>query len=746
MMRCHFRLFVLSLSLSLLCFTVVSAAGPRAYPEGELPKDVRYAEPKNLDGYFPFKPSETPAQWAVREEFVHRQIRVSQGLWPMPTRTPLNAVVHGKIDCGDYTIEKVYFESYPGHYVTGNLYRPAGASLKNGEKDGKRPGILCPHGHWPNGRFYDDRQLNVKEITNKSERWVSAYRSPLQARCVHLARLGCVVFHYDMIGYADSVQFTQHRPGVRKHMNETEVGKWGYFSPMAELYGQNMMGLQTYNSVAATDFILSLPEVDAQRVACTGASGGGTQTMILTAIEGRIKVSFPAVMVSTAMQGGCTCENANYLRLNSGNIEFAAMAAPRPTGISAADDWTKEMMTKGYPELQQHFKMLGVPDHVQCTAYTQFGHNYNYMSRQVMYRWFNKHLNLNVGGADQERDFDFKSERELSVWDESHPKPSGNNIGDTYERGLLKWMTQDRQKQLADLEPKKPVDLLSYRYLVGGGWDVLIGRQPRLKQIEWELTKKKADAKVIEMAGILRDREKGEEVPAVFLYPKEWNKQVVIWIDGKAGKSGIYQGDGTPIPEVQSILDKGASVCAIDLFKTGEYLKAGEEPATSQKLIGYSKGDQPWQQFVGYTYGYNHSMFARRVHDVMTAIALVHSHERTPDAVDLVGVNGGGVIALAARAQVGALVRRCAVDTEGFRFVKVTEPDDAMFVPGAVGLGDVPALIALSAPGELWITGEAKLENAATKAYDLSGKKDAVTLWKGDAAKLVPAAAAWLLR
>ena len=656
MLRSHARLFA-AVVVGVLFSTPALAAGPRAYPEGKVPDDSRYAEPKNLNDYFPFTPSESPEAWEKRADFMRKQLLVSQGLWPMPTRTPLNAVIHGKIDCGDYTIEKVFFESFPGHYVTGSLYRPAGKSIDRGVKAGKRPGILCPHGHWSNGRFYDDRQLNVKEISNSSERWVSAYRSPLQARCVQLARLGCVVFHYDMIGYADSIQFTQHRPGVRKHMNMTELGKWGYFSPMAELWGQNMMGLQTYNSIAATDFIRSLPEVDRERIACTGASGGGTQTMILAAIDPRISVSFPAVMVSTAMQGGCTCENANYLRLNSGNIEFAALAAPRPTAMSAANDWTKDMMTKGYPELQAHFKMLGVPDHVDCVSLTQFGHNFNYPSRQAMYKWFNKWLDLKVGGADQERDFDFKTQEELTVWGESHPKPSGDKVGDTYERSLLKWQTVDRVKQLAELEPKDEAGLTNYRYVVGGGWDVIIGRQPRLKGVEWELTKKNAGDKVIEMAGILRDREMKEEVPAVFLYPKEWNKQVVIWIDGK-GKSGIYQANGTPIPEVQAILDKGASVCAIDLFMTGEYLKPGQQPATSQKLIGYAKGEQPWQQFVGYTYGYNHSLFARRVHDVMAAIALVHGHERTPDAMELVGDNGAGVIALAARPKSRALVLR----------------------------------------------------------------------------------------
>ncbi len=139
----------------------------------------------------------------------------------MPSATPGRAVVHGMIDRGDYTVEKVYFNSYPGHFVTGNLYRP-----KN--REGKLPGILCPHGHFANGRFYDRGSKKIREdLVEGRERFELAGRFPLQARCAQLARMGCVVFHYDMVGYADSVQL-EHRAGVRQKMNTRE--NWGFFS------------------------------------------------------------------------------------------------------------------------------------------------------------------------------------------------------------------------------------------------------------------------------------------------------------------------------------------------------------------------------------------------------------------------------------------------------------------------------------------------------------------------------------
>src|SRR5262245_30585946 len=114
---------------------LIAAGAPKALPEGKLPNDSRLEPLKDLDGYFPFKPPATKEAWDKRAERVRRQILISQGLWPMPTKTPLNAVVHGRIDRDEYTVEKVYFESVPGFFVTGNLYRPKNIT-------GKVPGVL----------------------------------------------------------------------------------------------------------------------------------------------------------------------------------------------------------------------------------------------------------------------------------------------------------------------------------------------------------------------------------------------------------------------------------------------------------------------------------------------------------------------------------------------------------------------------------------------------------------------------
>jgi hypothetical protein len=114
-------------AVCLLLTSIAMAAEPvRVLPPGKLPDDRRLGDLKTLNDYFPFTPCKTKDAWLQRAEAVRRQMLVSQGLWPLPTPTPHAAVVHGRVDRDTYTVEKVFLQSYPGHFVTGNLYRPKG--------------------------------------------------------------------------------------------------------------------------------------------------------------------------------------------------------------------------------------------------------------------------------------------------------------------------------------------------------------------------------------------------------------------------------------------------------------------------------------------------------------------------------------------------------------------------------------------------------------------------------------------
>lgn len=720
-----------ALTLLLLGLAVAARAeAPRVLPEGQLPDDQRLGPLKDLNGYFPFHPCTSRQEWQQRSERLRRQMLLATGLWPMPTKTPANAVIHGKVDRPEYTVEKVYFESFPGHFVTGSLYRPKGRS-------GPLPGVLCPHGHWDKGRFHDAGEKAIrKQIVNGEERFEAGGRHPIQARCVQLARMGCVVFQYDMVGYADSQQIV-HRPGVREKMNTPE--NWGYFSPQAELRMQNMMGLQTYNSICALDFLSGLPEVDPERIAVTGASGGGTQTFILCAIDPRPAVAFPAVMVSTAMQGGCTCENACYLRVGTGNIELAALISPRPLGMTAADDWTKQIATKGLPELKQHYKMLGIEDLVMAKPLVHFGHNYNYVSRAVMYPWLNKHLKLGLEEPIVEEDYvplsQEKQNNEISVWDDEHPQPPH---GDDYERSLLRWITEDSQRQMAALLPNDRPGLAEYRRIVGGAVDVMIGRGlPEPGAVTAKELSVKETGEFFQVKALLNHTAREEQLPVVVLRPKSWNRQTVVWVD-ETGKQALFDAQGSPKPAVRKLLSAGVGVVGVDLIGQGEFTTDGKPPAKA-RLVN--------DAYAGYTFGYNHPLFAQRVHDLLSVVSCARSGEARAEKVYLVGFGGAGRWVAAARAQAGLGVDRAVVDTAGFRFANLAAIDDPDFLPAAAKYDDLPGMIALSAPHPLWLAGEGPEPPAVvTAAYKASGHPDNLTVFSGEENDKQAAAVEWLLR
>lgn len=668
--------------------TLGAASVPRVCSEETPLADSRLGRIKTLDDYHPFHPPQNLAEWEGRSEQVRRQMLVALGLWPLPTRTPQKAVVHGLVDRDEYTVERVYLESFPGHFVTGNLYRP-----KSGPA--RKPGVLCPHGHWAQGRFYDAGESGLKrELDNGWEKLPCGARYPLQARCVHLARMGCVVFHYDMVGYADSVQIP-HRPGMRAEMNTSE--NWGYFSPQAELHLQNMMGLQTWNSIRVLDWFSSLPDVDAQRIGVTGASGGGTQTFILCAIDPRPLVAFPAVMVSTAMQGGCTCENACYLRIGTSNVEFAALFAPKALGLTCANDWTKEMPTKGFPELQQLYSLFEASDRLHLAAFLDHPHNYNYHSRLVMYRWMNKHLGLGHAEPIDERRFQPLSREEMTVWTEGHPKPPS---GPDYERSLLRWITEDSRKQLEALIPRTGELLAEFRRVMGGAMDVMIGRSlPAAAEIEFEPRFDRSLDDFTWVGGIVRQVKYKEEIPVYVFLPRggRFNGTAILCVT-PTGKEALLQSDGTPHEAVIEALQAGCGVVAMDLFGQGESTLDGQ-PITRNRL------DPKRKDYAGYTYGYNHPLFSQRVHDILTVLSAVRSRPEV-QRVYLVGLGGAGRWVAGALTQARTAVDRAVVDTQGFRFRNLTAIDDPDFLPGAVKYLDLPGMLALAAPLPILVAGE----------------------------------------
>lgn len=342
---------------------------------------LRFAPPvQNLDTVRRF-PDYSATAWEQASQYLRRHILVSTGQYPNfepLLKLPLNPQIFGKIERSDYTVEKVYFESYPGFFCTGNLYRPRG-------KDGPFPAIVSPHGHWDRGRLE-----NIE-------------RGSIPGRCINFAKQGYVIFSYDMVGYNDSGQQVDHR----SFPNGDREAIWGI----------SLLGLQLQNAIRSIDFLQSLPDVDPDRIACTGASGGGTQAFMLMAIDDRIKVSAPVNMISAHMQGGCLCENAPNLRIDFSNIEIGAMMAPRPLLlVSATGDWTKDTPDVEYPAIHSIYQHFGAADKIHQVQ-IDAEHNYNKASREAVYQWFAKWLLENQDSSKlTEVDFTVESDEDLLVF------------------------------------------------------------------------------------------------------------------------------------------------------------------------------------------------------------------------------------------------------------------------------------------------------------------------------------------
>ena len=678
--------------------------------------DIRLQAPKELNGDFPFTPPNSLNEWDTRKDYVRRQILVAEGLWPMPTKTPLNPVIHGKIERDGYTVEKVYFESTPGFFVTGSLYRP-----KNPK--GKVPGVLFAHGHWQDARLALAPDEKVRqEIAIGAERFEKGGRSIFQSLCVQLARMGCVVWQWDMLSDSDSVQipreivhtFAKQRP----EMNTTE--NWGLYSPQAEAHAQSIMGLQTWNAVRSLDFLLSLPEVDPERTAITGASGGGTQTMLLAAIDERIKLSFPCVMVSTAMQGGCTCENASLLRVNTGNIEFAGLFAPKPQGMNTANDWTKELSSKGFPELQKLYEIQGAKDNVFLLRGEHFMHNYNGVTRSAFYTFVNKHFKLGIPSPVIEQDYEPLTRDQLTVWDEKHPAPKAGDPD--FERALLKWFTNDANLQLLPSAANSE----GLQNILRPALEVVIGRSyENAGEVGWSLKEKKELGDTLEMKGSLLNKTYNEEIPAVWLFPKTWNGRAVVWLE-ESGKSAVQH------PEVKRLLKSGAAVLGVDL------LRQGGEP------VAQSPVSQNPREFAGFTFGYNHALFAQRTHDVLSIVRFLRTkkvgNHPAPSMVSVAAWGKTGPILAAARALAGDAIDRAALDTEGFRFGQILDYRNPMFLPAAAKYLDLPGMLALNAPHSLWISGE------GPKPAVFGAKFHEIVSFSGEPKNKQTAAVDWLLK
>jgi dienelactone hydrolase len=588
-----------------------------------------------------FQPPVTREAWLDRAENVRNQMLVTLGLWPMFPKTDLQPKIYGLVDRDGYTIEKVVLETLPGFTLSGNLYRPKG-------KTGRLPVVLCPHGHWKDGRVNPE----------------------VQSRCIWWAKqLGCVVFMYDMVGYNDSKEFGHE-----------------FLNDRLQRWGLSLFTLQTWNSIRALDWAVTLPYVDPARVGCTGESGGGTQTFILTALDQRIKVAAPVVMVSHKMQGGCLCENCAGLRIATDNVEIAALTAPRPMKLVGANDWTDLTMSVEYPTLKKVYGLLGATDRISADKY-EFEHNYNQTTRNAVYAFMGRWLvGIEDSASTKEGKVVPEAPEVLWTFDKDHPAPTDRRSPAQLETDLVQVMT----RAIDALSPAgSPVGWEAAKRSLLTALDVRVrATQPAAFDLATsEIHRSNIDGVSIVHMNVARISTK-DKVPVVRFTPKNATGRATILFTPRGKADLVIEGKLHPL--VRALLDRGQSVIGFDPLFVGESIDPKTHATNRPK--------------VDHIYTYNKSVAAEHAQDLATVLAWARTR---PDIreINLVSNGQSGPIALITRPTLSGLART-AIDLNGFDFGDGSGSlPPALELPGVLQFGGLKAAAALVAPHPILITG-----------------------------------------
>ena len=611
--------------LALAVFILPAAAFADQLPESDQRHTIRHTDLRyEMPEYASLE------VWKRRAAFLRKQILHSAGLAPLPEKKPLNAQVFGRVQRKGCITEKVLLETYPGFFLGGNLYRPIA-------RRGRYPGVVSPHGHWRYGRL--------------AHRPVGS----VPARAITLARQGYVVLTYDMVGYGDTVQLPH-----------------GFGDKRKELWGVSVLGLQLWNSIRAVDFLSSLPYVDANRLAVTGASGGATQAFLLSAVDDRIGYAAPVNMISAISQGGSVCENAGNLRLNTFNVELAALMAPRPMLIvSATGDWTRNTPTDEFPAIRKIYALFGAEDELESVQFDS-PHNYHQQSREAVYAFLGKKILGRQSSAGlKEGPFDVgRLSTMLSLWGRELPSRAVDL--ETFVSDRI----QEAKAQVASLVPRDAKSLSAARESLRERLTFsIMAALPPANELASDRLSSLPNGEVL----VIGRRTQGDRVPAVILRPRRAKRTVaptlIVHPEGTAWvMSSAESLDGF----VRALLNRGGAVMGIDAFQTG---RAKMTSRRSKRFFTT----------------FNRTDNANRVQDILTALTYLRTTLNSQQ-VNLVGMGSAGVWTLFAAAFAEGPLDLVA-DLDGFVADSDEEFERKFFIPGLRKAGDFRAAAVLLPPG-----------------------------------------------
>lgn len=385
-----------------LCIRVSSLAQPKESPGDAmmyayLKKKTAELSERFLDG------AKSRAEWEKKLPRLRQEYLDMLGLWPLPERTPLKATITGEVKRDGVVIEKLHFQSKPGLYVTGNLYRPA-------KVEGKLPAILYVCGHSGKGR--------------------DGNKTAFQDHGMWFATNGYVCLVVDTLQLGEV---------AGKHHGTYNLDRFWWHS-----LAYTPAGVECWNGVRAIDYLVSRPDVDAERIGVTGISGGGASTIWIAAADERVKVAVPvsgmsdleSYVTNKVINGHCDC----MFLVNAYAWEWttiAALIAPRPMLFANSDNdriFPMDGNRRIYGRLRELYKLYDaetkVAEHVSVG-----GHDYRPDLRVAIFQFINKHLKGEAGEVKDAKFTDLPG-KELRVFPEDKDLPA-DQLNDRIDQSFI---------------------------------------------------------------------------------------------------------------------------------------------------------------------------------------------------------------------------------------------------------------------------------------------------------------------
>lgn len=586
--------------------------------------------------------------------------RLREILGDFPPKTPLRAKVAGRLERPGYAVEKVIFESRPNYYVTANVYVPRQGS-------GRYPAVVCPVGHWGLGKFFEDYQR------------LGAY----------LAQRGFVVLVYDVPGQGERQQYydpvmgrTLLNPGTSMWFVTTEHG---YAGGQTVLTRDNYAAYLAWDGIRAIDYLVERPDVDADKIACTGTSGGGLQAELISALDPRVKVSIPVCY------GGCAPDTPARRGLDMTDVD--ALIAPRPLlMIEATGDPRGSILSKQ----KRHAlvaKLYGASNASDRTSFAIFEepHGYGEAIRRGAYIWLSRWLRGSEPAADTlpEKPIFLDTEASLAATTTGQVKTAlgGETVFSLNRADATR--IRDRAPLPANRQawPDWRARLRTE-----------VASRLAVPETETPLNVRKfdrADKGFYLLEKTVYDSDPGVYVPGILLLPKGGARAAAVVFVNEAGKTAPGVVENYLLPLVRA----GVAVFTIDPRGSGETAPAAANPDMSYRAF---TGDYE-SRLLYDSLSAGTTLLGMRARDVRRAVDYLRTREEIdPNRISVIGHGSGGLLALHAAA-LDDRIRSVAVNGTLVSYDAIVQNEIythrySMFVPGALRKYDLPELTALVAP------------------------------------------------